>query len=134
MKAPIKKRVMYMVLCFILCLYNLANSQDFKKDEEGLIFKNHTFDFGLVRQDTIIEKKFQFINATNDIINLKLISKSCSCTGATLSTNSLKPKQKGFVYLKLDTKDKVGKTNIYVVIESNTEQRYHKVALVGFVQ
>ena len=95
--------------------------------------KNRKYNFGNVKQDTIISKTFIMKNVSKKDIELNISSTSCICTEANLNKNKLIPNEEAELIMKFDTTGKIGESKVYAIIDSNTEQQFYRFLIFGNV-
>lgn len=100
----------------------------------SLKFKNQTFDFGNVKNDTIINARYYFINTGEEPLIIEILSPDCSCTNSKVSSKITLPNEKGYIELILDTSEKSGSQLIGAIVKFNTEQEFYKLSLEGNVE
>ncbi|AUP81174.1 DUF1573 domain-containing protein [Flavivirga eckloniae] len=106
------------------------------KDNIDLIeleIKNRKYNFGNVKQDTLISKTFILKNVSKKDIALNMSSTSCICTEAKLNKNKLAPNEEAKLIMKFDTTGKIGESKVYAIIDSNTEQQFYRFLIFGNV-
>lgn len=96
-------------------------------------FDNLVFDFGKVKNDTMIHAKYYYKNTGENVLEIEFVNPDCGCTDYVISSNSLLPGESGYIELQLDTKEKFGIQKIYAIVKLNSEQRFHKLLLTGEV-
>ena len=79
---------------------------------------NH-YDFGTVKEGEILELNVPFTNSGSNVLEIRKVKTTCSCTAALLSGNKLKPGESGNLRIEYDTTDRIGKTTRSVIIHSN---------------
>ncbi|MDE5417934.1 DUF1573 domain-containing protein [Labilibaculum sp. DW002] len=100
----------------------------------SLIFINKYIDFGKVRQDTLLIGKYRFYNSGSDTLFIKYVNPDCSCTGYSLSNDTIQPLDTAFIELKFDTKEKLGFNKIYTTVRANTQTEFYKLTLKAYVE
>ncbi|GAA3560982.1 hypothetical protein GCM10022395_09590 [Snuella lapsa] len=104
-----------------------------KKSAMELEVKNRKYNFGDVKQDTLISKTFILKNVSKRDIKLNISSTSCICTEAKLNKNSLAPNEEAQLIMKFNTEGKIGESKVYTIIDSNTEQQFYRFLIFGNV-
>jgi len=92
-----------------------------------------TYSFGKINSDTIIKKKFFFVNESEIPLLILDSHSSCNCTELLLSNKIVMSKDTAYIELTMDAQRKHGYTRIYGTIITNTFQKYYKVSLIGEV-
>ncbi len=93
-------------------------------DAEGstypvLHFGQTKYNFGKVEEGKVVEYTFTFENNGKSTLKIKDIKTSCGCTAALVSSEVLKPGEKGTLKVELDTSNREGKMSRTITIESN---------------
>ncbi|MFV0503581.1 MAG: DUF1573 domain-containing protein [Lachnospirales bacterium] len=104
-----------------------------KKEAVELEINNRNFNFVDAKQDTLISKTFVFKNISKKDITLSISSASCTCTKTELNKKKLMPGEEGELLMQFDTKNKVGESKVYTIIEANTKQKFYKFLIYGNV-
>lgn len=100
---------------------NVIAAVDVKEDLSAphLSFTESQHDFGTVNEGKVVDYTFKFKNSGKGVLEVKNVSTSCGCTVALISSKTLKPGEEGTLRVELDTKDREGKMNRNVTIQSN---------------
>lgn len=105
-----------------------------KKEEPELEFiDNKIFDFGKVKEDTLIKHKFWFVNTGSAPLFISSSQASCQCTKIIIEKKLIPPQDSSFIELTLSTSGKNGFVRINGLIDTNTEIKLYKIALMGYV-
>jgi hypothetical protein len=95
-----------------------------------IYFPETQYDFGTVKEGTIVSHTFKFINkgkATLDISNIKT---SCGCTAALVSSKQIAPGKNGTIKIDLDTKNRQGRMSRTITVSSNDPEEPTKVITI----
>ena len=96
-------------------------------------FAVEKIDFGTVKEDAIIEKKFEFTNiGASDLVVISAKG-SCGCTIPTVPAEPIPPGAKGFVAVKYIARNKVGPQKPEITVVTNGVPSVVKVHLEGWV-
>jgi|CZKP01.1.fsa_nt_gi hypothetical protein len=95
-----------------------------------LYFSETLHDFGTVKEGQVVEYTFKFKNSGQGVLEVKNVSTSCGCTVASISSKTLKPGEEGTLRVELDTKDREGKMNRNITIQSNDPKEPNKLLLI----
>ncbi|WP_345004703.1 DUF1573 domain-containing protein [Snuella lapsa] len=121
------------LLFFCLLPVMMCGQTNDKKSAMELEVKNRKYNFGDVKQDTLISKTFILKNVSKRDIKLNISSTSCICTEAKLNKNSLAPNEEAQLIMKFNTEGKIGESKVYTIIDSNTEQQFYRFLIFGNV-
>jgi hypothetical protein len=95
-----------------------------------LVFTETQHDFGKVKEGQTVDYTFKFKNSGKGILDVTNISTSCGCTVALISSKKLEPGQEGTLRVELDTKNREGKLNRNITIQSNDPTEPNKALLI----
>jgi hypothetical protein len=95
-----------------------------------LYFLETQHDFGKVREGQVVDFTFKFKNTGKGILEVNNISTSCGCTVALISSKKVEPGKEGTLRVELDTKNREGKMNRNITIQSNDPKEPNKVLLI----
>jgi uncharacterized cupredoxin-like copper-binding protein len=95
-----------------------------------LYFIETQHDFGVVKEGQVVDYTFKFKNSGKRILEVKNVSTSCGCTVASISSKKLDPGKEGTLRVELDTKNREGKMNRNITIQSNDPKEPNKVLLI----
>lgn len=118
-------------ICLLLLLFSpLAKGQSLVSEEIDLLnFDKKEFDFKEVKAGEKLVHKFYVTNNSDKNITLGFVEKSCNCTDVKLEKKVIKPQEKIYVQLIIDTSGKSGKIYAYTLLKANTDQKYYKVGV-----
>jgi hypothetical protein len=83
-----------------------------------------------VKEGHVVDYTFKFKNTGKGILEVKDVSTSCGCTVAMISSKKLEPGKEGTLRVELDTKDREGKMNRNITIQSNDPKEPNKTLLI----
>ncbi|NER08674.1 MAG: DUF1573 domain-containing protein [Okeania sp. SIO3C4] len=92
-------------------------------------FKDKIFDFGEVQEDSLLIHRYYFKNVGNEKLIIDYVNPDCTCTGFTLSNDTIMPMDSAYVELKYDTKDRYGKQKLFATMKANTETKMYAIIL-----
>jgi len=95
-----------------------------------LHFSETQHDFGIVKGDQVVDYTFKFKNTGKGVLKINNVSTSCGCTVALISSKKLEPDQEGTLRVELDTKNREGKLNRNITIQSNDPSEPNKALLI----
>src|SRR3989338_6755916 len=62
-----------------------------------------TFDFGDIQYGDIVEEDFVVKNAGNEILEIKRVATSCSCTTAKIGKDAIGPGENANIHIRYDS-------------------------------
>ena len=95
-----------------------------------LVFTESHHDFGKVKGGQVVDYTFKFKNTGKGTLEVTNVSTSCGCTVAHISSKKLEPGQEGTLRIELDTKNREGKLNRNITIQSNDPSDPNKALLI----
>jgi len=95
-----------------------------------LYFYETQHDFGTIKEGQVVVYTFKFKNTGKGVLEIKNVSTSCSCIAALISSKKLEQGKEGTIRVELDTKDREGKMNRNITIQSNDPKEPNKVLLI----
>lgn len=119
------------LLLFIFLTPIIMWGQNHNKDAVELEIKNRRYNFGTVKQDTLISKRFSIKNVSKKEVTLNISSTSCTCTKAELTKDTLKPNEIAKLVMEFDTNNRFGKSKVYAIMDSNTKQKFYRFLIYG---
>jgi hypothetical protein len=84
-----------------------------------MTFENTTFDFGTIKQGTMIEHEYKFTNTGKQPLIIEDVAGTCPCTVANYSKEPIKPGGKGTILFKFDASGKMGAQDKTETVRSN---------------
>ena len=112
-----KKISLISLFIFALMLNSHSYSQAIL--EPKIVVKPTTYDFGNVKQDSVVATFFVVSNEGNALLKINKVGASCGCTAVISKKDELKPGESTELKVSFDSKDKMGKQNKTIYIESN---------------
>ncbi|HDJ33677.1 MAG TPA: DUF1573 domain-containing protein [Bacteroidetes bacterium] len=82
-------------------------------------FKQTTYDFGTMKQNTQVEHNFEFTNEGKSDLIIRKVSSSCGCTAVKPKENVIKPGQTSHIKTIFSSGSRVGRQNKTVTIITN---------------
>jgi uncharacterized cupredoxin-like copper-binding protein len=95
-----------------------------------LYFFETEHDFGTVKEGQVVDYTFKFKNTGKGVLVVKNVSTSCGCTVALISSKKIEPGKEGTIRVELDTKEREGKLNRNITIQSNDPKEPNKALLI----
>ena len=95
-----------------------------------LYFAETQHDFGVLVAGQVVDYTFKFKNTGKSTLEIKDIKTSCGCTAAVVSSKKLESGQEGTLRVELDTKNREGKMNRNVTVQSNDPEDPNKVLII----
>jgi hypothetical protein len=95
-----------------------------------ITFEESKFDFGPIRQGDKVEHTFSFKNTGTQALIVTNVYTTCGCTVSEWTKTPVLPGKTGIVKARFDSKDKMGKQNKVLTIESNAMQGNATVSIL----
>jgi len=115
------------ILIFILILKAGSFAQFVKPQMK---FVEDTFDFGKIKQNSVVEHTFEFYNAGGDTLKILDISASCGCSVGKLSKREFAAGEKGTIDVRFDTRGKFGNQTQRIYIRTNEPDNPTKIITI----
>lgn len=97
-------------------------------------FEEPTFDFGSVREGTVVEHTFAFTNTGKKPLLISNARSTCGCTVPDWPKEPIMPGKSGVIQVRFNTENKAKEQVKPVTITANTYPATNKVYLQGFVE
>ena len=97
-------------------------------------FAKDKIDFGTIKEDSIVEKSFEFTNIGSADLIITGATGSCGCTIPTYPIFPIAPGEKGTIMVKYTAKNKFGPQKPTISVMTNAYPRLVKVQLEGWVE
>lgn len=122
----LKNCLLFFILQYVLtsCLSN---------DKPDLILSKYQINFGCVREGTQCSADIKLYNKGKRVLILNLLTTDCSCAKALVDNKIIAPKDSTVVHVLLNTSDKNGNNENFVIIQANTDTVLHYVSIVSNV-
>ncbi len=107
-----------------------------KKNQEfaELTFSNE-INFGKIKVNDTVNKKFKLKNTSNTILKIKDIQTSCGCTAAKLKDSVVNPNDYAEIDVEyISEKDDVGNISKSIIVDANTKPNFTVLYLKGKVE
>ncbi len=111
-----KIKILTLVL-FVFVFTSFAFAQ-FKLEPKAVV-RPMAYDFGNIIQDSVVTTYFVITNEGSNLLKIKKVSASCGCTVVMSEKNELKRGESTEIKVAFDSKEKSGKQNRTVYIETN---------------
>ncbi len=93
-------------------------------------FEETEYNFGTIKQDTIVSHIFKFVNKGDSVLHIKHISTSCGCTAAVPKNKDIAPGKEGEILVKFDSSGKFGKLVRTISVMSNDPEESAKTLFI----
>lgn len=110
-----KKHLFLIVILFLTA----ASTLSFAEKGPRIRFTSDHHDFGNVLQGKTVEYTFLFENKGTEDLWIKEVTTSCGCTAALVSSNTVKPGEKGEIKVSYDSQGRAGTVSRTITIASN---------------
>lgn len=98
-----------------------AIRQDVKENITDSVKKDpYLWDFGMVKENVILEHEFIFKNESKVVLNIKDINTSCGCTISEVKQKKLMPGESTVIGVKFNSKGYSGAVTQYVYMNSDS--------------
>ncbi len=106
-------------LFFIIILLATAATLSFAEKGPRISFISDHYDFGSVLQGKTVEHTFVFENKGTEDLWIKEVTTSCGCTAALVSSNIVKPGDKGEIKVSYDSQGRASNVSRTITVVSN---------------
>jgi len=87
---------------------------------QGEITDHYSWDFGRVKEGEILKHDFILKNEYKNILNIKDINTSCSCTVSSIKKKTLLPGESTLIEVKFNTKGYSGPTQQFIYVNTDS--------------
>lgn len=105
------------LVLFVFVFTSFAFAQ-FKLEPKAVV-RPMAYDFGDIIQDSVVTTYFVITNEGGALLKIIKVSASCGCTAVMPGKNELKRSESTEIKVAFDSKEKSGKQNRTVYIETN---------------
>lgn len=116
---------------YVFLLLTFLCSCTKKKSELKLL--NYSYDFGIIKKDSIYQGKIIIKNTGNDTLKIQKISPDCSCTNAYSTKKLILPNDTCLVKFTYNTYHKISRQENFIIIIANTDSIFHLLQIKAFV-
>ena len=120
---------------FILCgifFFSFLSAQE-KKQGAFLKVKDPKYNFGFVKQGTVVKIEYYFENSGTDTLHISNIEVACGCTVADFPHYSIKPGVSGIILITFNTKEKYDRQDRIAEVISNAVNSPTKLRFKGVI-
>ncbi len=117
-----KKAIIFGLFLFFGLYKSYAQFQPLQSSHSVIRFTEDTFNFGVMPYGADVSHKFGFQNISKEKICIREVKTSCGCTTPDYSTDPVKPRRKGFITAKYDSKRPGKFTKTMTVLVSDGEE------------
>src|SRR4030066_1342898 len=103
----------------IIILFLTASTLSFADKGPRISFTSDHHDFGNVLQGKTVEYTFLFENKGTEDLWIREVTTSCGCTAALVSSNTIKPGEKGEIKVSYDSQGRAGTVSRTITVVSN---------------
>ncbi len=93
-------------------------------------FVEETYDFGKIKQNSVVEHSFEFFNAGGDTLKILDVSASCGCSVGKLSKREFAAGEKGTIDVRFDSRGKFGNQVQRIYIRTNEPDNPTKIITI----
>ncbi len=129
-------KIFILISCVHSFVFSAAISQTIEPEPGPvLIFSETSYDFGTIREDTVVTHIFKFSNMGTDTLFIKRVTGSWGCTASLLSSEVIPPNGNGEIKVSFNPKNRTGKNRKTIYIFSNnTASRLNKLYIKAFIE
>ncbi len=99
-----------------------------------MAFDNDTFDYGKIKEGTIVEHVFVVKNTGKEPLIISNCRASCGCTIPQWPKDPIAPGESGNIEVKFNSAHKEGEQSKAVTVTANTEPEQNFITIKGFVE
>lgn len=96
----------------------------------SIYFPELTHDFGVMKQGSVADYVFKFVNRGNAVLKIKDIRTSCGCTAALVKNKEVGPGKEGELRVEFDSSGKSGKLSRRISVYSNDPKQIEKLLII----
>ncbi len=108
-------------------------AQKAKKKVAKISLDHPRYNFGTIKEGTIIKRDFKFTNTGKEDLLIEIATGSCGCTVPEWPAKPIKPGETGVIHVTFDSTDKEYDTRVEVNIVANTEPIVTEIIMTGKV-
>ena len=97
-------------------------------------FAVNRIDFGIIKEDAVIEKNFEFTNVGKTDLVIIDASGSCGCTTPIIPSTPIPPGGKNKIIFKYTARNKVGPQKPLITVITNGTPSVYKLQMEGWVE
>jgi hypothetical protein len=99
-----------------------------------LAFENDTYDFGKIKEGTIVEHSYMVKNTGGEPLFITNCKASCGCTIPEWPKDPIQPGESGKIEVKFNSAHKDGDVSKAITVTANTEPEQNFLTIKGFVE
>lgn len=119
------------IIVFFMCI---VYSSCTKNKQKSLVLSKYECNFGKVRHGVLCADFVKLYNKGKKDIRVSRVGGDCGCTTVLIDKRIIVPGDSTVLHFSLDTKEKIGKIENYIIIEANTDSVVHYVRLLATVE
>jgi hypothetical protein len=114
----------------------LAGTKDseYRSTSANLIIDNRIRNYGTLASGSVIKSKFNVRNSGNETLKIYRMRSDCTISEVTIDNKEIAPGDSTNIFVQVNTFDRIGQQRYNIVLESNTEQKFHKLGLIVSVE
>lgn len=98
----------------------------------GIKFESERFDFGTIKQGTVVTHTFDFKNTGDQPLIINKVTPSCGCLVSSFSKEPIGPGENGTITVRFNSKDRpLGYSLKSFLVYSNSINQPHTIYLKG---
>ena len=119
------------IMCTILAVCAMACTN---KADHSLVLSQYEYNFGKVKQGTLCTGNVKVYNWGNKDIRIRQVKGDCGCTTVYIDKHTIASNDSTSLHFTLDTKNKKGDIENFIIIEANTDSIIHYVQVHAKVE
>lgn len=108
-------------------------TKDTVVDAPLIVFDTMSYDLGNMTQGEIAKRKFIFTNTGTKKLYVMQIVVDCGCTEPEWTQDAVMPGESGYIIVKYDSKDDMGKIQKSLTVVHNSGDGFDYLTLIGYV-
>lgn len=103
-------------------------------ESQNLVLSKYQYDFGKVKQGELCNGQVKLYNLGQKVVHISKVVGDCSCTTAFIVNRTIAKGDSTILHFTLNTKNKKGEIENFVIVEANTDSILHYVKLTANVE
>ena len=127
----LQKFIPYILFMYGIFFLNAVEAQS--TDSAYIKFKDVKYNFGLIKQGTVVKMEYTFRNTGKTPLIISTIETTCGCTVGDFPHYPIKSGDSGMILLTFNTKEKYDKQDRTVEVISNASNSPTKLRFKGAI-
>lgn len=99
-----------------------------------VVFSKYVIDFGKINEGITCDTSVMLYNTGDKQLKIFSATTDCGCTKVYMNQKSLNAGDSAALHISLNTKNKSGNTENFVVIQANTDTTLHYIKVISDVK